>query len=110
MKRGFLLSETKPAGSAAQPASNPSQPSTTLSCIAEVDSWLKANAAAVCSSAEALRIKDVVNVLKVRPSPRKEDVQPFFSLLGRQTKDKAETKATARMHPRTVDEGHGSRG
>ena len=127
MKRGFPFSETKPAGSAAQPvspalssserpgssgraaqpggsaaqpvspalsgaerpgssgraaqpAANRSQPSASLNSIAAVDSWLKANAAAVGSSVEAMRIKDVVNVLKVRPRPRKEDVQPFFNI------------------------------
>jgi hypothetical protein len=93
MKRGFFLSQSKSASSAAQPASDgnaaqlasdgsAAQPSITSCSIADVHSWFKANTAAVGSSVEAERIKAVVEVLNARPNPRKEDVQEFFNSWG----------------------------
>ena len=101
MKRGFFLSQPKSASSAAQPASdsnaaqlasdssaaqpasdNAARPPITCRSIADVDSWLKANTAALGLSVEAKRIKDVVEVLSARPKPRKEDVQEFFNPWG----------------------------
>ena len=102
MKRGFLFSQPRSASSAEQPASDGStvqpssdgsavqpasdgsaaQPPITCRSIADVDSWLKANTAALGWSVEAKRIKDVVEVLSARPKPRKEDVQEFFNRWG----------------------------
>ena len=101
MKRGFFLSQPKSASSAAQPASdgnaaqlasddNSAQPPITCRSIADVDSWLKANTAALGLSVEAKRIKDVVEVLSARPKPRKEDVQEFFNPWG--VKQKSQKK------------------
>ena len=101
MKRGFFLSQPKSASSAAQPASdgnaaqlasdeNAAQPPITCRSIADVDSWLKANTAALGFSVEAKRIKDVVEVLSARPKPRKEDVQEFFNPWG--VKQKSQKK------------------
>jgi len=109
MKRGFFLSQPKSASSAAQPASdsnaaqlasdgsaaqpasdNAAQPPITCRSIADVDSWLKANTAALGLSVEAKRIKDVVEVLSARPKPRKEDVQEFFNPWG--VKQKSQKK------------------
>ena len=44
------------SGDTAQPVSNRSQPSTTFNSAAEVNSWLRANVAAVVSSVEAMRV------------------------------------------------------
>ena len=83
MKRGFFLSQPKSASSAAQPASdNAARPPITCRSIADVDSWLKANTAALGLSVEAKRIKDVVEAWGARPKPRKEDVQKFFNPWG----------------------------
>ena len=102
MKRGFLFSQPRSASSAEQPASDGStvqpssdgsavrpasdgsaaQPPITCRSIADVDSWLKANTAALGWSVEAKRIKDVVEVLSARPKPRKEDVQEVFNTWG----------------------------
>ena len=93
MKRGFLFSQPRSAISAEQPASDggavqpasdgsAAQPPITCRSIADVDSWLKANTAALGWSVEAKRIKDVVEVLSARPKPRKEDVQEFFNRWG----------------------------
>ena len=109
MKRGFFLSQPKSASSAAQPASdsnaaqlasdssaaqpasdNAARPPITCRSIADVDSWLKANTAALGLSVEAKRIKDVVEVLSARPKPRKEDVQEFFNPWG--VKQKSQKK------------------
>ena len=92
MKRCFFLSQPKSAGNAAQPASDGSaaQPPITCRSIADVDSWLKANTAALGLSVEAKRIKDVVEVLSARPKPRKEDVQEFFNPWG--VKQKSQKK------------------
>ena len=109
MKRGFLFSQPRSASSAEQPASDGSavqpasdgsaaQPPITCRSIADVDSWLKANTAALGWSVEAKRIKDVVEVLSARPKPRKEDVQEVSE----------EKETIARTHPRAIDESHRS--
>ena len=67
------------SGNTAQPVSNRSQVSTIFNSVVQVDSWLRANVPAVASSVEAMRVKEVVDVLK---RPREEDVQPFFSVWG----------------------------
>ena len=109
MQRGFFLSQPKSASSAAQPASdsnaaqlasdssaaqpasdNAARPPITCRSIADVDSWLKANTAALGLSVEAKRIKDVVEVLSARPKPRKEDVQELFNPWG--VKQKSQKK------------------
>ena len=58
-----------------------------LRSVADVRPWLEINAAAVGSSLEAMRIKDVVSVLKVKPSPRQEVVERILQALGRETED-----------------------
>ena len=68
------LSFTQPASSAEQPA-NLVRSSGALRSVADVHSWLEINAAALGSSPEAMRIKDAVSVLKVKPSPRREVVE-----------------------------------
>ena len=118
-----LLSETKPAdsaarpvyaalssagrqgtsGRAAQPASNRLQASTAPCSIAEVDSWLKANAAAAASSVEAMRIKDVVNALKRKPSPRKKDIQPFFHMWGVKQKKRLLSECIQELSTKVVE-------
>ena len=124
MKRGFFLSQPKSASSAAQPASdsnaaqlasdssaaqrasdNAARPPITCRSIADVDSWLKANTAALGLSVEAKRIKDVVEVLSARPKPRKEDVQEFFSPLGGEAEGSAETETIARRLSRKMING-----
>ncbi len=68
-----------PAGSnAEQPARNAVQLANALRSIADVDSWLKSNAVALGSSAEVMRIKEVVDCLSTKPKPRQEAVEQFF--------------------------------
>ncbi len=88
---------TQPAGSAGQPASQVAQSSSALHSIADVDSWLKTNAAALGSSAETTRIKDVVEVLKVKPRARKEVVEKFFKLWNVKQKIKKDHRPLAEL-------------
>ena len=80
MKCGFFLSQPTSGSNAAQLASDDraAQPPIKFRSIADVDSWFKANTAALGLSVEAKRIKDVVEVLSAKPKPRKEDVQELF--------------------------------
>ena len=92
MKRGFFLSQPKSASSAAQPASdssaaqpasdNAARPPITCRSITDVDSWLKANTAALGLFVEAKRIKDVVKVLSARPNLGKKTCKNSSTLGG----------------------------
>ena len=44
----------------------------------DVDRWLKPNALALGSTAEVMRIVEVVHCMKTKPQPRLETVKQFF--------------------------------
>ena len=66
--------------SAEQPARETAQPVKALRSITDVQWWLK-NEVVLSSSAEAVRIIEVVEALSTKPKPRQETID-FFSSLG----------------------------
>ena len=63
------------------------QPAEQLVCqalhsITDVQRWLKDDEAALTSSAEAMRIREVVDALSKKPQPRHEAIACFFKLWG----------------------------
>ena len=70
------------SGSAAQPAREAAQPVKTLRSITDVRRWLQNNEAVLSSSAEAMRIREVVDALSTKPKPRQEASERFFKPFG----------------------------
>ncbi len=71
------------AGSSAeQPARETAQPVKALRSITDVQWWLKKNEVVLSSSAEAVRIREVVEALSTKPKPRKQTISRFFQPWG----------------------------
>ena len=68
--------------SAEQPACEAAQPVKALRSITDVQRWLKNNEVVLNSSAEAVRIREVVDALSTKPKPRKEAIERFFKPWG----------------------------
>ena len=97
MKSFFTLSAvSSSSGSAEQPAiidsladssteqaaRETAQPLEALRSITDVQRWLKKNEVVLSSSAEAVRIREVVEALSTKPKPRQETIQRFFEPWG----------------------------
>ena len=76
------------ASSAEQPACEAAQPVRALRSITDVQRWLKNIEVVLSSSAEAMRIRDVVDALSTKPKPRREAIEHFFKPWGVQQKIK----------------------
>ncbi len=68
--------------SAEQPARETAQPLKALRSITDVQWWLKKNEVVLSSSAEAVRIREVVEALSTKPKPRQETIERFFKPWG----------------------------
>ena len=71
------------AGSSAeQPAHETAQPVKALRSITDVQWWLKKNEVVLSSSAEAVRIREVMAALSTKPKPRQATIERFFKPWG----------------------------
>ena len=71
------------AGSSAeQPALEAAQPVKASCSITDVQWWLKNNEAVLSSSAEAMRIREVVDALSTKPKPLQKAIERFFKPWG----------------------------
>ena len=77
-----LLSSSLVGSSAEQPARVAAQPVKALRSITDVQRWLKNNEVVLSSSAEVMRIREVVDELSRKPKPRQEAIQRFFKPWG----------------------------
>jgi hypothetical protein len=68
--------------SAEQPVRETAQPVKALRSITDVQWWLKKNEVVLSSSAEAVRIREVVEALSTKPKPRQETIKRFFEPWG----------------------------
>ena len=68
--------------SAEQPARETAQPVKASRSITDVQWWLKNNEVVLSSSAEAVRIREVVEALGTKPKPRQETIECFFKPWG----------------------------
>ena len=59
-------------------SSSAAQPVKALRSITDVQRWLKNNEVVLSSSAEVMRIREVVDELSRKPKPRQEAIQRFF--------------------------------
>ena len=71
-------SAEQPAASFEQPAREAAQSVKALRSIPDVQRWLKNNEVVLSSSAEAMRMKEVVGQLSRKPKPRQEAIERFF--------------------------------
>ena len=78
------------SGSAAQPAEQPVRQ--TLYSITDVQRWLKNNEGALSSSAQGMRIREVVDVLNKKPRPRFQEIESFLKPWNVQQKIKQQRK------------------
>ena len=76
------------------------QPVMALRSITDVQMWLKSNDAALSSSGEAQRIKDVTDCFLEAPKPRQEVIEKFFKPWGVQRR----TKGDRRPLPELIEE------
>ena len=72
------ISSSLVGSSAEQPARVAAQPVKALRSITDVQRWLKNNEVVLSSSAEVMRIREVVDELSRKPKPRQEAIQRFF--------------------------------
>ena len=68
--------------SAEQLAREAAQPVKALRSITDVQWWLKTNEVVLSSSAEAMRIKEVVDCVSTKPKPKRETIEQFFKPWG----------------------------
>ena len=82
------------SGSAAQPAREAAQPVKALRSITDVQRWLKSNEVALSSSAEAMRIGEVVDALTTLPKAkaRRDAIERFFNPWGVQQRIKKDRR------------------
>ena len=76
------ISSSLVGSSAEQPAREAAQPVKALRSITDVQRWLKNNEVVLSSSAEAMRIREVVDALSRKPTPRQEAIERFFKPWG----------------------------
>ena len=88
------------SGSAAQPAREAAQPVKELRSITDVQRWLKNNEVVLNSSAEAMRIREVVDALSTKSKPRQEDIECFFEPWGVQQR----INKRRRLLPEVIEE------
>ena len=75
------------AGSSAeQPSRETAQPVKALRSITDVQWWLKTNEVVLSSSAEVMRIREVVDALSTKPKTRQQTIERFSSLGDRRAK------------------------
>ena len=82
------ISSSLVGSSAEQPARVAAQPVKALRSITDVQRWLKNNEVVLSSSAEVMRIREVVDELSRKPEPRQEAIQRFFKPWGVQQRIK----------------------
>ena len=82
------------SGSAAQPAREAAQPVKALRSITDVQRWLKSNEVALSSSAEAMRIGEVVDALSTlsKAKSRQKAIEHFFNPWGVQQRIKKDRR------------------
>ena len=82
------------SGSAAQPAREAAQPVKALRSITDVQRWLKSNEVALSSSAEAMRIGEVVDALTTlsKAKVRRDAIERFFNPWGVQQRIKKDRR------------------
>ena len=90
------------SGSAAQPAREAAQPGNALRSITDVQRWLKSNEVALSSSAEAMRIGEVVDALTTlsKAKARRDAIERFFNPWGVQQR----IKKDRRPFPELIEE------
>ena len=83
--------------SAEQPARETAQPLKALRSITDVQWWLKKNEVVLSSSAEAVRIREVVEALSTKPKPRQEIIGPFCKSWGVQQLSKKKNRPLSEL-------------
>ena len=68
-----------------------------LHSLTDVQRWLKNNEVVLSSSAEAMRIREVVDALSTKPKPRQEAIERFFKAWGLQQRIKKDRRSLSEL-------------